>query len=458
MAFAVGTFNNVTPLGGSAFRLRRSRGFLYGVVGAGFLTSTWLIATFATMHSVGAPASPSESFTQVASMPKLKPATQHERLIHVGKADRLAAFDAKPVVALTAHLIQSHAQKTNAAATASLALAKNTRLATPAEPPVAVAAATPSDTAKFAKDDSVAPPVELAQAETEAESNDRIIIPSKETVAAVELPALLALADAGPQQIAPAPVEPARVEPARVEPAAPALKTASLPQEKPAPVEVAEAEEQQPFDLVLAPDEGSVPLPMARPDGLVGKPAPTARGSQRSAEPALAYAQPNSPIEDDQDDAVPRYDKPVFSPKLRAGVAIYDIENSTVYLPNGERLEAHSGLGKMRDNPRYVNQKMRGPTPPHTYALTMRESLFHGVAAIRLTPLEGSDAIYDRVGLLAHTYMLGKNGDSNGCVSFKDYKRFLAAYRRGDIKQLVVVPRLNGKPASTLASLFSSRS
>lgn len=395
------------------------------------------------MHSIGAPVSPSESFTHVASAPKPKPATSHERLIHVGKADRLAAFDAKPVVALTANLIQSRAEKTNAAAAASLALAKN-RLVNPAEPPVAVAAATPSDTAKFVKDDSVTQPVELARAEAEENEDDRIIIPSKEAVAAVELPALLAVADAGPQQIAQAPVEPA-------------VKTASLPEEKPATVEVAEAEERQPFDLVLAPDTGSVPLPMARPDGLIGKPAPGSQGAPRSAEPVLAYAKPNSVIEDDEDDAVPRYDKPVFSPKLRAGVAIYDIENSTVYLPNGERLEAHSGLGKMRDNPRYVNQKMRGPTPPHTYILTMREALFHGVAAIRLTPVEGSDAIYDRVGLLAHTYMLGKNGDSNGCVSFKDYKRFLAAYKRGDIKQLVVVPRLNNKPASTLASLFSSR-
>ncbi|MBB2699069.1 UNVERIFIED_ORG: hypothetical protein GGI66_003751 [Rhizobium esperanzae] len=443
MAFAVGAFDGATSLGGSAFRSRRSRGFLYGVVGAGLLTSTWLIATFATMHSIGAPVSPSESFTHVASAPKPKPATSHERLIHVGKADRLAAFDAKPVVALTANLIQSRAEKTNAAAAASLALAKN-RLVNPAEPPVAVAAATPSDTAKFVKDDSVTQPVELARAEAEENEDDRIIIPSKEAVAAVELPALLAVADAGPQQIAQAPVEPA-------------VKTASLPEEKPATVEVAEAEERQPFDLVLAPDTGSVPLPMARPDGLIGKPAPGSQGAPRSAEPVLAYAKPNSVIEDDEDDAVPRYDKPVFSPKLRAGVAIYDIENSTVYLPNGERLEAHSGLGKMRDNPRYVNQKMRGPTPPHTYILTMREALFHGVAAIRLTPVEGSDAIYDRVGLLAHTYMLGKNGDSNGCVSFKDYKRFLAAYKRGDIKQLVVVPRLNNKPASTLASLFSSR-
>ncbi|MGO8594107.1 hypothetical protein ACC796_37060, partial [Rhizobium ruizarguesonis] len=48
-----------------------------------------------------------------------------------------------------------------------------------------------------------------------------------------------------------------------------------------------------------------VPLPMARPDGLIGKPAQASKGSQRSGEPALAYAQPNSPIEDDEDDAVP---------------------------------------------------------------------------------------------------------------------------------------------------------
>ncbi|MBY3183389.1 MULTISPECIES: DUF2778 domain-containing protein [Rhizobium] len=442
MACAVGTFDDVTPLGGSAFRWRRSRSFLYGVVGAGFLTSTWLITTFATMHSIAAPYSPPDRLAQVAAAPKVAPSPRHERLIHVGKADRLTAFDAKPKVPLTANLIQSHAEKTAAAASALAVLAKNNRLAMAAEQPVVAAI---SDSAKFRKDDVIAAAVEFASAETEEDDGDRIIVPSKEAVAAAELPTLLALADAGSRQIAPAPVEPT----------ASPLKTASIPASEPAPVIVAAAEDAPPFDLVLAPDEGSVPLPMARPDGLVGKPTPLSKGSERSGEPVLAYAQPNAPIEDD---AVPRYDKPVFSPKLRAGVAIYDIENSTVYLPNGERLEAHSGLGKMRDKPRFANKKMHGPTPPHTYVLTMRESLFHGVEALRLTPIEGSDAIYDRVGLLAHTYMLGKNGDSNGCVSFKDYRRFLAAYKRGDIKQLVVVPRLNNKPSSTLASLFSSRS
>jgi hypothetical protein len=49
---------------------------------------------------------------------------------------------------------------------------------------------------------------------------------------------------------------------------------------------------------------------------------------------------------------------------------------------------------------------------------------------------------FGRSGILAHTYMLGPNGDSNGCVSFKDYNAFLQAYLRHDVKRLVVVTRL----------------
>ena len=47
--------------------------------------------------------------------------------------------------------------------------------------------------------------------------------------------------------------------------------------------------------------------------------------------------------------------------------------------------------------------------------------------------------MHGRAGILAHTYMLGPNGDSNGCVSFKDYDKFLAAYNKGEVKRLVVV-------------------
>jgi hypothetical protein len=122
--------------------------------------------------------------------------------------------------------------------------------------------------------------------------------------------------------------------------------------------------------------------------------------------------------------------------------AVYDITARTVYLPNGTKLEAHSGLGSKLDDPRYAHVLMHGVTPPHVYDLKPREALFHGVPALRLTPVGGEDAIFGRSGLLAHTYMLGPNGDSNGCVSFKDYYAFLQAYKNGEIKRLAVVARV----------------
>jgi hypothetical protein len=122
---------------------------------------------------------------------------------------------------------------------------------------------------------------------------------------------------------------------------------------------------------------------------------------------------------------------------------VYDLSAHTVYLPNGQRLEAHSGLGEFLDDPRRVNEKDRGPTPPHLYDLTLRESLFHGVQALRLNPV-GEGELYGRDGLLAHTYMLGERGDSNGCVSFKEYDAFLQAFQAGLVKRLAVVPALQG--------------
>jgi len=121
--------------------------------------------------------------------------------------------------------------------------------------------------------------------------------------------------------------------------------------------------------------------------------------------------------------------------------AVYDITARMVYLPDGTKLEAHSGLGDALDNPRYVSQRAIGPTPPHLYQLTLREGSFHGVQAIRLNPI-GEGGIYGRAGLLAHPFMLGPNGDSNGCVSFKDYQAFLKAYENGQINKLAVVERL----------------
>jgi hypothetical protein len=59
--------------------------------------------------------------------------------------------------------------------------------------------------------------------------------------------------------------------------------------------------------------------------------------------------------------------------------------------------------------------------------------------------------------LLAHSYMLGPNGDSNGCVSIKDYDRFLTAFTNGEVKRLVVVPTLgDGMSAATRRSTSPS--
>jgi len=130
--------------------------------------------------------------------------------------------------------------------------------------------------------------------------------------------------------------------------------------------------------------------------------------------------------------------------------AIYDITARTVYLPSGRRLEAHSGFGDLMDDPRHVHMRMQGATPPNVYNLTLRERLFHGVRAIRLSPVDGS-RMYGRAGILAHPYMLGANGQSNGCVSLSDYPEFLNAFLRGEVTRLVVVERLESPPGKFAA-------
>jgi Protein of unknown function (DUF2778) len=137
--------------------------------------------------------------------------------------------------------------------------------------------------------------------------------------------------------------------------------------------------------------------------------------------------------------------------------AIYDITARIVYLPNGRRLEAHSGFGDLMDNPRHVNVRMQGATPPNVYNLTLRERLFHGVRAIRLNPVDDSK-MHGRAGILAHPYMLGANGQSNGCVSFSDYPEFLNAFLRGEVTRLVVVERFESPPGKFAVGQLPDRS
>jgi hypothetical protein len=128
--------------------------------------------------------------------------------------------------------------------------------------------------------------------------------------------------------------------------------------------------------------------------------------------------------------------------------AVYDISAKALYLPSGVALETHSGMGALMDDPEHVDQRMVGATPPATYDLKPREKLFHGIRALRMTPAEGTSAL-GRVGLLTHSFMLGPRGDSNGCVSIKDYDRFMKAYDNGEFNRLVVVPSLSGSATAS---------
>ena len=132
--------------------------------------------------------------------------------------------------------------------------------------------------------------------------------------------------------------------------------------------------------------------------------------------------------------------------------AVYDISAHAVYLPSGLSLEAHSGMGSLKDDPEHVSVRMAGATPPAIYELKPREHLFHGVQALRMIPAEGTST-NGRSGLLTHSYMLGPDGDSNGCVSIRDYDQFLKAFNDGQFNRLVVVPSLSN---ATLAAQHSN--
>jgi Tlde1 domain len=168
-------------------------------------------------------------------------------------------------------------------------------------------------------------------------------------------------------------------------------------------------------------------------------------GKEPSRNPVLAYASADASATVNVTGSIGREQNPMLggSPPYDRDTAVYDITAHMVYLPDGTKLEAHSGLGSYLDDPHSSRIRMRGVTPPHIYTLKPRESLFHGVAALRLTPVGGEDAIFGREGLLAHSFMLGPNGDSNGCVSFRDYNAFLNAYHSQGIRKLAVVARVD---------------
>ncbi len=214
----------------------------------------------------------------------------------------------------------------------------------------------------------------------------------------------------------------------------------------PAPLRIVPKAPELPKSAATA-QAAPVPLPLPRPAGIAVALAPTAQPKPQATHEVAALTP--APMQETR--------KAPAMPGSDSRTALYDISGHTVYLPDGTRLEAHSGLGNKIDDPRYIKVRMRGPTPPNVYDLTMRKRLFHGVRAIRLNPVN-ENKMFGRAGMLAHTYMLGPNGQSNGCVSFKHYNKFLRAFQKGEIDRMVVVRNLDEAPAQLASLVHADRS
>jgi hypothetical protein len=311
------------------------------------------------------------------------------------------------------------------------------------ETPPAVAAPATTQGPSFSFDDrfAAAAPQSVAAAPQFA---DRFAAAAPQSVAAAPQPV------APPQQVAalaptPAPVQERKV--AEAMPAPPSRSAEAKPvknsgasihdmaqraRAKPALMSVASAEHEQPGWKPEKPEK-----PPTIFERLFGK-----SQSPGSSTSTLAYASADLGSTSSLGPASHNIASDGTGALYDRQTAVYDISAHMVYLPDGTKLEAHSGLGSSLDDPRSASIRMRGVTPPHLYDLTPREALFHGVAALRLNPVGGESTIYGRAGLLAHTFMLGPNGDSNGCVSFRDYSAFLDAYRNKGVRRLAVVAHL----------------
>jgi hypothetical protein len=390
------------------------------LMGTGLAVGAWMIAALATVHSM-ASIQPSDFSYQLRASLDLKPLAapvSSDRVIRVAKFSRISSGATPKAARLEdahfAHLTATRAAADNVKDSLSVALAA----AEEAKKFASLAEKRPhGEVVKTALASAlentvlIAPPTETAWDASPAGNADG----GEVEVADLQSPAELAVARAiGPDE------------------------DDSLPMAGPLPVG--------------RPPANALALAMAKPaERAVVKPGRTgapqeAEEEEQEAPQALAFARPENPMKSIAP-AVPWPD--------RGGskIAVYDITNGVVHMPNGEKLEAHSGIGEMRDNPKFTHVKMRGPTPPGTYKLSMREQLFHGVAAIRLTPTDGV-APLGRTGLLAHSYLLRTRGDSHGCVAFADYNRFLKAFQRGEITHMIIVDRHNGSiPATAMRKI-----
>lgn len=265
----------------------------------------------------------------------------------------------------------------------------------------------------------------------------------------------------GEAQIANSSARPAENQSTETQAAVEAIVTASLPEPQTSIPGDPATLNSDAGNAVRVQDEETSPHGMGAIEqplpGIKPKPpariARTAVGDEeqvtQTLAPVLAYATPGVP-EKQEGGAFSGIGK-LFSglkgglPGRGSGIAVYDISAATVHMPDGTKLEAHSGIGHRKDNPKFAHVRNLGPTPPNIYDLRMREKRFHGVEAIRMLPRDHA-AMKGRDGMLAHTPLLRRSNGSHGCVAFKDYNKFLKAFKAGKVKKMIVVPSMEKLP------------
>src|SRR6185369_1042494 len=172
------------------------------------------------------------------------------------------------------------------------------------------------------------------------------------------------LAEASPPAEAPKAVQASKpAEAAKPKVSAPATRLALATAPKEAEAKLTEA---RTADARTAPASGSTMRDMAqRAKAAVMSIASSDK--QTSQNSLLAFASADASVTGSIIDT--RSQNPMMggAPPYDRQTAVYDISAQMVYLPDGTRLEAHSGLGSKMDDPKSSHVRMQGVTPPHIY-------------------------------------------------------------------------------------------
>ncbi|MGV8938454.1 MAG: DUF2778 domain-containing protein [Allorhizobium sp.] len=451
MAYSIRSIRDGNPRAASASATRRPKrsAALLAAAGGGLFVSLWMVAALTTVHTIGAPGTARTEIGAQTLLTQARPQPLENSVRKQGRSTPLSREE----------LAEQRKQ----------AMAMIARAVAATDDPLLAVLPEAMSLASVDKSERI----ELARASALLNEGSRAIL--RQALASAEADrtktlALAATVEKNRKAMAMAAlVPPAASSPARGSTQAVAslasgenlsdtygLTTAYAAATPAREVVPSAVDPRVPFAEVLADAQQAredremledVPLPSARPQVAAAVPEKPAESAQKPAPKVMASINREKPlVEEDTGWSLFK-----SKPKLPGrGIAVYDISAGVVYMPSGEKLEAHSGRGKMRDDPRYVKVKNLGPTPPNIYNLTMRESRFHGVEAIRMLPHDGRNK-HGRDGFLTHTYLLRVRGDSSGCVVFKDYNRFLNAFKRGEVKKMIVVPRMAELPSYVAA-------